>query len=109
MGELLSHAGYQALPALNSGDAVRLVTEFNLPVDVAMIDPAIRNITKAVQTMRNRFPSLKTVAIRTPGQNQMGAIDAEATLARPAGSAALSRQECLRSVRRALKSARTAA
>lgn len=109
MGELLTRAGYQTLPALNSRDAVRLSTEFSLPIDVAIIDPALQNITKAVETMRRRFPSLKTVAIRTPGQDPMAAIDAEATLARPAGTATLSQQECLRSVRRALKSARTAA
>jgi hypothetical protein len=103
LGELLAQAGCQAVPALNSRDAVRLAKELGLPIDVAIVDPGLRGVTKAIERVSGQYPSLRTIAIRTPGRDPVGTIQAKATLSRPSGSAQLSRQECLRSVRRALK------
>jgi hypothetical protein len=109
LSELLAQARCQAVPALNSRDAVRLAKELDLPIDVAIVDPGLRGVTKAIKRVSAQYPSLKTIAIRTPGRDTVGTIDAKAILSRPSGSAELSRQECLRSVRRALKNARAAA
>jgi len=109
LGELLAQAGYQAVPALNSRDAVRLATDLHLPIDVAIVDPGLRGVSKAIETVSNLYPSLRTVAVRSPGHDMIDAIDAKATLERPSSSARISRQECLKSIRRVLKNARAAA
>jgi hypothetical protein len=109
LGELLAQDGCQAVPALNSRDAVRIAEELDLPIDVAIIDPSLRGIAKAIRILSDQHPSLRTIAVRTPGQDAIEPIDAKATLARPFGSARMSPREGLRSIRRALKDARTAA
>jgi hypothetical protein len=105
LGELLAQAGCQALPALNSRDAVRIAADFNLPV----VDPRLRGVSKAIKTVRAQYPSLRTIAIGPSGTDAIGGINAQDTLARPSGSARVSRQECPRSVRRIVKKARLAA
>lgn len=109
LGEALAEAGYQSVPALNSQDAVRLAADLNLPIDLAIVDPGLPGVGEAMKKVRDRYPSLRTIAVRAPGQNAVRAIDATATLRRPSGSTRISRQECLKSVRSVLKRARTAA
>lgn len=109
LGELLTQAGYQALPALNSRDAVRIAADLTLPIDVAIVDPRLRGVSKAIKTVRAQYPSLRTIAIGPSRTDAIGAIGAQDTLARPSGSARVSRQEYLRTVRGILKKARVAA
>jgi hypothetical protein len=103
LGELLAQAGCRAVPALNSRDAVRLVADLNLPIDVAIVDPGLGGVGEAIKTLRGQYPSLRTIAIGTPGQDAAGAIDAKDSLARPRDSARISRQECLKNVRTVLR------
>jgi hypothetical protein len=109
LGQLLSQAGCQVIPALSGREAVRLVAKLNLPIDVAIVDPSLRGVGKAMRTLRDQFPSLKTVAVRTGDQDAIAAIDASATLKRPSSSVRVSRQEWLRSIRRVLKAVLAAA
>jgi len=51
LGQLLSQAGCQVIPALSSREAVRLVVELNLPIDLAIVDPGIRGISKVMRTI----------------------------------------------------------
>ena len=109
LGQLLSRTGCQVIPALSGREAVRLVAELNLPIDVAIVDPGLRGVTKAMRTLRDQFPSLRTVAVRTGDQDAIAAIDAGATLKRPSSWTRVSRQEWLRSIRRVLKGVLAAA
>jgi hypothetical protein len=106
LGKLLGQAGCQAVPALSSRDAVRLVADLNLPIDLAIIDPGLQGVTKAIKRLSDQHPSLRTLAIRTPCRDPIGSID---SLARPSGLARVPREERLRCVRRILKKARVAA
>ena len=108
LGELLAQAGAQAIPALNGRDAVRLVAHLDLHVDVAIVDPSVQGVTEAIDVLRDQYPSLRTIAVRSPGQSVTHAIGAKHILERP-DSNRLSRQEYLRNVRQVLKSARAAA
>jgi hypothetical protein len=109
LGQLLCQAGCQVIPALSGREAVRLVAELNLSIDVAIVDPRLRGVPKAIRTLRDWFPSLKTVAVRTAGEDAIAAIDASATLKRPSSWTRVSRQEWLRSIRRVLKGVLAAA
>ena len=102
-GQLLSQAGSEVIPALSCREAIRLVAELNLPIDLAIVDPGLRGVNRAIRALRKRFPSLRTVAVRTADQDAMPAIDASATLKRSFGAVRASRQQCLRSVCRILK------
>lgn len=105
LGEVLAQAGYYPVPAINSQEAVRLVAELKLPIDVAIIDPGLAGIGEAMGTLTNQYPSLRTIGAR----DAMGAIDNVSTRAGRFWSAQVSRQYWVRSVRAVLKSARAAA
>ena len=109
LGQLLSQAGSQVIPALSCRPAIQLVAELNLPIDLAIVDPGLRGVNRAIRTLRKRFPLLRTVVVRTADQDTMPAIDASATLKRSFGSVRASRQQWLRSVRRILKDVMAAA
>jgi len=109
LGQLLSQTGCQVIPALNGSEAIRVVAKLNLPIDVAIVDPGLRGVGKAMRRFRDRFPSLKTVAVRTADKDEIAAIDASATLKRPSSWTRVSRQEWLRSIRRVLKGVLAAA
>ena len=103
LGQLLSQAGSEVIPALSCREAIRLVAELNLPIDLAIVDPGLRGVNRAIRTLRKRFPLLRTVVVRTADQDAMPAIDGSTTLKRTFGSVQASRQQWLTSVRGILK------
>lgn len=105
LGEVLAQAGYYPVPALNSQEAVRLVAELKLPIDVAIVDRDLPGVDEAMATVMNRYPSLKMVARR----DAAGAINNGSTRAGRFWSAQTARQYWLKSVNTALKSTRAAA
>ncbi len=109
LGERLAQTGCQAVPALNSRDAVRVVADLDLPIDLAIFDPSLRGVSDALNTVKDQSPYLRTLAVRTPGREAIGAFDLGDTMAPPSGSAGILRQECLSSVHKILKQARVAA
>jgi len=103
LGEILSNQGFQTIPALDSRSAMAIVEELNRQVNLVIVDPALPGVLEMTEVLSRRDRSLKIVAIADPGKAVPGAIHVHATLERPSGSGLALRQECLRSVRRALK------
>jgi hypothetical protein len=93
------------MPALNSREAVRIVGDLDLPIDVAIIDPGLPGVGEAMRTVTKQYPALRTIAVRDSG----GAIEPRSVPARYSCSARTSQQDWIKSVSRVLKSSRTAA
>jgi len=103
LGEILSNQGFQTIPALDSRSAMAIVEELNRQVNLVIVDPALPGVLEMTEVLSRRDRSLKIVAIADPGKAMPRAIHVHATLERPSGSGLALRQECRRSVRRALK------
>jgi hypothetical protein len=93
------------MPALNSREAVRIVGDLNLPIDVAIVDPGLSGVGEAMRTVTDQYPALRTIAVRDPA----GAIEPKTIPARYSCSARTSQQDWIKSVGRVLKSSRSAA
>ena len=105
LSEVLAQAGYYPMPALNSREAVRIVGDLNLPIDVAIVDPGLPGVGEAMRTVTNQYPALRTIAVR----DTAGAIEPKTIPARHSCSAGTSQQDWIKSVGRVLKISRTAA
>lgn len=91
LGEIFSEAGCRTVPTLNSKQALSIIRELKLQVDVVVVDPGLAGVFELIQTLSNSRP-LKIVAIR--GDDDAG-CDANATLERPSASSRISREQWL--------------
>jgi hypothetical protein len=66
LGLTLGAAGLDALPAKKVSDAKRLIREFDLHVDLLVIDPQLEGAEKLAESLRHSPHHAKTVAV-TPG------------------------------------------
>jgi DNA-binding NarL/FixJ family response regulator len=101
LGEIFSEAGCQTVPTMNSEQALSIIRELKLQVDIVVADLGLAGVSAMIQAMSDGR-SLKIVAIR--GDDDPGyAIQAHATLERPSASSQISREEWLARVRELLR------
>jgi len=65
LGFTLGMAGHRALPAKGVAEAERLLEDFNLQVDVLIIDPALEGAGALAQTLRWSPNQTRTIAVAT--------------------------------------------
>jgi two-component SAPR family response regulator len=102
LGQIFSQAGCQVVPALNSEQTDSLARDLNLKVDVIVVNPELKGVSKVIGALSStRHP--KIVAIRNHNSGVACALKADATLERPSGWGPVSEQEWLGCVRRLVK------
>jgi two-component SAPR family response regulator len=101
LGELITEAGYLALPALRCREAALLMKKLGLPADVLFVNPHLKGVPRLLQTVRRANRQVKIVAIQSPSIVPPVAVNADATLQRP--SEPISRLDWLRKVNTLLK------
>ena len=100
LGGIFREAGCQAVPALNSEQALSIIRELKLRVDVVVVNPGIVGVPEMIQALGHVRP-VKIVAICGDRQAS-GTIHAHATLDRPSGTGGISREKWLGRVQRLL-------
>src|SRR5258708_6666649 len=50
LGEIVTEAGYQAVPALDSLQAAALVNELNLQIDLVVMNPGLPGVSQMIET-----------------------------------------------------------
>jgi hypothetical protein len=63
LGLTLGSAGLDALPAKKVSDAKKLIRDFDLHVDVLVIDPQVEGAEKFAESMRRSPHQAKTIAV----------------------------------------------
>ena len=63
LGLTLGAAGFEALPAKSVSDAKRLIRDFNLHVDVLIIDPKLDGAAKFAESLRQTPHHAKAIAV----------------------------------------------
>lgn len=71
LAELLARSGCQSIPALNSRDAVRLVTGEKVRIEMVIVDPGLPGANEVIRLVCDKHPSFKTIAVRTPCHDEM--------------------------------------
>ena len=103
LGEIFTEAGCRALPALSCEQAVSLIKQLNLGMDVLVLNPQLPGVVGMLQIFRRVRPNFQIVTIGKPSSALTAAIRPKAKLERPSGSASVSRPVWLQEVRKLLK------
>ena len=108
LGQVLAEAGHQAVPALDTRQAVSHIRQFNMSVDVVIVHPGTAGVATLLKTLARTNKQIRIIAIRNPGDDPSVPGPAHAILERPGGWEPISREEWLRKVRKALADAHAA-
>jgi len=108
LGQVLAEAGHQAVPALDSRQAVSHIRQFNVTVDVVIVHPATPGAANLLRTLGRANKQLRIIAIRNPDDSAAVTGSAHAILDRPTGWQPISREVWLRKVQKALADAQGA-
>jgi DNA-binding NtrC family response regulator len=102
LGEMLNESGYQAIPALNSRQAMTLVKDLKLQVDVLVVNPKLRGAARTVKTLETAQPRLRVVLISDPSAPAKTPDPKHATLERPSAWEPISRPLWITRIRKVL-------
>ena len=105
LGQVLSEAGYEAVPALRCRDVASLVEELNLHVDLVIANPDLPGASSMIRVLVQGRRALKVVLLGHAASNVISRIQADAILERPSRGEAITRSEWLKRLRRVLKQA----
>jgi DNA-binding NtrC family response regulator len=85
LGQMLDRAGYAGWPARSVEDASALMAEFNLEIDLLIVNPALKGAAAFIQGTANSQGRLKVIVIESgPGESTAAAFPKpDATLAKP--------------------------
>jgi ActR/RegA family two-component response regulator len=64
LGEMFIENGYAAFPALEAEEALTLVKDLAVRVDVLVVNPLLRGAYRAIDALKDRLPELRVVLIR---------------------------------------------
>lgn len=105
LSDLFTEAGYQAIPALNSRQAVSITKKFSIAIDIIAIHDSLPGASGVLEKLNRPDRPLRIVAILDPGVEGPPAITAHATLERPSGLESVSRPAWLKKILSALERA----
>ena len=105
LGQLLTDAGYQAVPAFSCLEAFSHIQQFKVKVDVVIANPALPGIADMLQTLGRMHGPIRIVLIQSPGIDVPGMLPAHAMLEKPGASQRISRPHWLRKIRKAVTNA----
>jgi hypothetical protein len=103
LGQVLTDAGYKAVPALSCQQAFFHIRHFNVDVDAVFANRALSGISNLLQTLGRTNARLRIILINDPDIDTSRAmIPAHAILEKPADGRNISRKEWLEKVKTAL-------
>ena len=103
LGEIFTEAGCRALPALSCEQAVSLMKQLDVGIDLLVLNPQLPGVIRMLQMLRGADANFKVVAIGKTPPVLATAIHPQANLERPSSSDSISRLEWLTKVRKLLK------
>jgi hypothetical protein len=103
LGEIFTELGCHAAPALDCTEAVSITSALNLTIDLVVVNPRLRGVSKMMKKLSRADRSLKVVVIRDGNVEAISGLPAHAILERPVGRAAISRERWLNRVRKILR------
>ena len=102
LGEIFSEVGCQAVPALDYTQAVSIIRELNLKIDLVVVNPGLPRVSDLIRTLQRAHRPLKIIAIHEGHVPCIRMIDSDAILERPSGWEPISREQWLGRVRKIL-------
>jgi len=105
LGDIVTEARCLCIPALNSLQAISLVRELKVEIDLLIVNPALAGVSEMIETLNNAQHSYQIVSSVDKTLNRTRNIHAEAT--RPILEPVL-RQKWLQEVHKIVKSVRAA-
>jgi DNA-binding response OmpR family regulator len=106
LGDIVTEAGYICIPALNSMQAISLVRELKVEIDLLIVNPALPGVSEMIQTLKNAQHSFQIVSSVDRTLDSAHGIHAEATQER-AVLEPVARQKWLQRVRQSLRDVRS--
>lgn len=83
LGQILDQAGYRALPARDSVDAVALQNELHLEIDLLILNPSLDGILEFAETVCLSQEHVKIMAIIGEQEEPIAAMMADASRRKP--------------------------
>lgn len=106
LGQALDREGYAALPAKSIPDAISLLAELRISIDVLVVNPLLAGAAEWIALFRDSQEHVKVVALLGFAENMAaGDLGADAALAKPAVIDEISQLECLQVVNDVLMAA----
>ena len=102
LGEMLNESGYQTVPALQCRQAVTMVKQLSLRIDVLVMNPKLRGAARAMKTLETEHPRLRVVLIRDPSSPDPVTESDHPTLERPSAWEPISRPQWVTKIRKVL-------
>jgi DNA-binding NtrC family response regulator len=99
LGAALAAADYQPWPACGVSDAIELVGKLRIPIDLVIVDPSLRGVSKLITVLRRSQADLKVIALGAEGKTKLTGINARHQKPRPAQAPAKQEQEWLGAVK----------
>jgi DNA-binding NtrC family response regulator len=109
LGEVFTEAGCRTLPALSCEQALALIKNLGVGIDLLVVNPQLPGVVKMLQSLSRAHPNLKVVTIGKASAVLPAALRPQASLERPSASDSISRPEWLKRVRKLLKEMAAAA
>jgi len=79
LGQSLDRAGYQALPAKSSADAIALLGRFHFEIDLLILNPFLEGAPALAETLLRSHRHLKIIAAieeQQPSETRLTGVDA---------------------------------
>ena len=105
VSQLLTEAGYKAVPAFSCLEAFSHIQQFSVGVDVVMVNAALPGVSDMLQTLARTHGPLRIILIKSPGVDVPAMFPAHAMLEKPRGWEKVSRQDWLRRIGKSLTDA----
>jgi DNA-binding response OmpR family regulator len=103
LGHSLDQAGYDALPARSVADAMALLEELNVTVDLLVINASLPSADTFIASLRERSKShLKVIAVFDNEADMRSFAGSDAELHKPHPSDEAARMECINTIRSAV-------
>jgi hypothetical protein len=99
LGGALVAADYQPWPACGVSDAIDLVGQAAVPIDLVIVNPTLPAVSELVDVLRRSQPDLKVMALGAQGRTKLPGFDAWHGKPGPAQEPAKQEQEWLAAVK----------
>ena len=107
LGQILDSAGYQALPAKSSVDAIALQNELHLEIDLLILNPSLEGGCEFAETVRRSQEHLKIMAALDEQEDPNTAVMADASRHKPSVRDRVSKLEWLAVIEQVFATHRT--
>ncbi|HTR34450.1 MAG TPA: hypothetical protein VMH80_01015 [Bryobacteraceae bacterium] len=103
LGEVFAEAGFRAAPSLECRQALALLDQLGLELDLLVLNPRLAGATRMREILAREHPSLRVILIQSRGDRPHLSIQGDAILERPSGWEPVSRVHWQRKLRGVLR------